>query len=70
MSSRTGWAIAISSSPGSIRARSTREQAKLLDTYVRRGIYTVNEARDLLGLVRLPAAIGRGSMAGRTGAAR
>src|SRR6185436_5173875 len=25
------------------------EQAKLLDTYVRSGIYTVNEARDLLG---------------------
>ena len=25
------------------------EQAKVLDTYVRRGIYTVNEARDILG---------------------
>jgi HK97 family phage portal protein len=26
------------------------EQARVLDTYVRRGIYTVNEARDILGL--------------------
>src|SRR5215208_4686656 len=25
------------------------EQARVLDTYVRRGIYTVNEARDILG---------------------
>jgi hypothetical protein len=25
------------------------EQAKMLDTYVRSGIYTVNEARDMLG---------------------
>ena len=25
------------------------EQARMLDTYVRRGIYTVNEARDILG---------------------
>jgi HK97 family phage portal protein len=43
------------------------EQAKLIDTYVRTGIYTVNEARDLLGLD--PVAGGDAAMIyGTTGA--
>jgi hypothetical protein len=30
------------------------EEARILDTYVARGIYTVNEAREILGLAPLP----------------
>ena len=37
-----------------LRPAAPAEQAKLLDTYVRTGIYTLNEARDLLGLAALP----------------
>ncbi|MBV9814087.1 MAG: phage portal protein, partial [Acetobacteraceae bacterium] len=33
-----------------MRATGAAEQAQLLSTYVKDGIYTVNEARDLLGL--------------------
>jgi hypothetical protein len=32
-----------------LRPADPSEQAKLLDTYVRAGIYAVNEARDILG---------------------
>jgi hypothetical protein len=42
------------------------EQAKMLDLYVRDGIYTVNEARAALGLDPLPAGAG-GDMAAPTG---
>ncbi|MBV9828522.1 MAG: phage portal protein [Alphaproteobacteria bacterium] len=34
------------------------EEARVLDTYVARGIYTLNEARDLLGLPPLPTSEG------------
>ncbi len=49
------------------RALDPAEQAKLLDLYVRTGIYTVNEARDILGLDAVPGgeramAYGRGGL--------
>ena len=37
-----------------LRPADPAEQAKMLDTYVRNGVYTVNEARDLLGLDPVP----------------
>jgi HK97 family phage portal protein len=37
-----------------LRPADPAEQAKILDTYVRGGIYAVNEARDILGLDPLP----------------
>ena len=50
MSSRTGWAIAdLEFAWVDPRPVQPIEQARVLDTYVRRGIYTVNEARDILG---------------------
>lgn len=39
---------------GDPRPADPAEQAKIIDTYVRGGIYTVNEARNLLGLAPVP----------------
>jgi hypothetical protein len=39
---------------GELRAADPAEQAKVLSTYVRDGIYAVNEARNLLGLDPVP----------------
>jgi len=39
---------------GELRPGDPMEQARILDTYVRAGIYAVNEARDLLGLDPVP----------------
>jgi HK97 family phage portal protein len=39
---------------GELRPADPAEQAKVLDTYVRNGIYAVNEARELLGLDPVP----------------
>jgi hypothetical protein len=36
------------------RAGNPEEEAKLLEIYVRNGIYTVNEARDILGFDPVP----------------
>ena len=37
-----------------LRPADPSEQAKMLDLYVRGGIYTVNEARDILGFDPVP----------------
>jgi hypothetical protein len=37
-----------------LRPADPAEQAKMLDLYVRGGIYTVNEARDILGFDPVP----------------
>jgi hypothetical protein len=39
---------------GELRPADPAEQAKILDIYVRDGIYAVNEARNLLGLDPVP----------------
>ena len=39
---------------GELRPADPAEQAKIIDTYVRDGIYAVNEARNLLGLDPVP----------------
>jgi hypothetical protein len=39
---------------GELRPADPAEQAKIIDIYVRDGIYAVNEARNLLGLDPVP----------------
>ena len=42
--------MSISNSPGRIAGQHPKDQATILSSYVKDGIYTLNEARDILGM--------------------